>query len=125
LQGGASFIQVKNRFNKVLSRLQNQPRGSSLLFQPILQMMTQLASKSDQDATKKILQLLSNLRVQIVESKSSDEAIENQQSANWQKFLADLVNELNTLQDQRQNLEQSILNYQSIIEESEGKVEYH
>lgn len=87
--------------------------------------MTQLASKSDQDATKKILQLLSNLRVQIVESKSSDEAIENQQSANWQKFLADLVNELNTLQDQRQNLEQSILNYQSIIEESEGKVEYH
>lgn len=45
--------------------------------------MTQLASKSDNDATKKILQLLSNLRVQIVESKSQDELIESQQAANW------------------------------------------
>lgn len=69
--------------------------------------------------------MLSNLRVQIVESKSQDETIEAQQAANWNKFESDLVNERNTLQDQRQNLEQSILNYQSIIEESEGKVEYH
>jgi hypothetical protein len=70
LQGGASFIQVKGRFSKVLSRLQSQPRGSSLLFQPILSMMSQLASKQDADAPKKVLQLLSNLRVQIVESKT-------------------------------------------------------
>ncbi|CAD8077211.1 unnamed protein product [Paramecium sonneborni] len=125
LSGGSSFIQVKGRFNKVLSRLQNQSTSSGLLFQPILTMMTQLSAKSDSDTAKKVLQLLSNLRVQIVESKSSDEDIEKQQSLNWQQFLSDLTNERNTLSDQRQNLEQAILNYQSIIEESQGKVEYH
>ncbi|CAD8111142.1 unnamed protein product [Paramecium primaurelia] len=123
LSSGSSFIQVKGRFNKVLQRLQNQSTG--LLFQPILTMMTQLSSKSDSDTAKKVLQLLANLRVQIVESKGNDESIEKQQSLNWQQFLADLTNEKNTLSDQRQNLEQAILNYQSIIEESEGKVEYH
>ncbi|CAK80730.1 unnamed protein product (macronuclear) [Paramecium tetraurelia] len=125
LSGGSSFIQVKGRFNKVLSRLQSQSTSSGLLFQPILTMMTQLSAKSDSDTAKKVLQLLSNLRVQIVESKSSDEDIEKQQSLNWQQFLSDLTNERNTLSDQRQNLEQAILNYQSIIEESQGKVEYH
>ncbi|KAM3146373.1 hypothetical protein pb186bvf_001342 [Paramecium bursaria] len=125
LQGGASFIQVKGRFNKVLQRLLNQPKSFQLLFQPIGNMMNQIASKQGSDAAKKILQLLSNLRIQISDTKSSDEDIEQQQSANWEKFLGDLTNEKNTLQDQRQNLEQAILNYQSIVQESEEKVEYH
>ncbi|CAD8093146.1 unnamed protein product [Paramecium primaurelia] len=123
LSGGSSFIQVKGRFNKVLQRLQSQSTG--LLFQPILTMLIQLSSKLDTDTDKKVLQLLANLRVQIVDSKGNDETIEKQQSLKCQQFLADLTNEKNTLSDQRQNLEQAILNYQSIIEESEGKVEYH
>lgn len=97
LSGGASFIQVKGRFSKVLSRLQNQSSGSGLLFQPILSMMAQLSAKADIDSAKKVLQLLANLRVQIVDSKSTDEDIEKQQTLNWQKFLSDLVNERNTL----------------------------
>ncbi|CAD8098346.1 unnamed protein product [Paramecium sonneborni] len=125
LSSGSSFIQVKGRFTKVLSRLQNQSTSAGLLFQPIISMMTQMNSKADTEAAKKVLQLLANLRVQIVESKSQDEDIEKQQAQSWQKFLSDLINERNTLQDQRQNLEQAILNYQSIIEESEGKIEYH
>lgn len=60
-------------------------------------MMAQLSAKADIDSAKKVLQLLANLRVQIVDSKSTDEDIEKQQTLNWQKFLSDLVNERNTL----------------------------
>ncbi|CAD8163129.1 unnamed protein product [Paramecium octaurelia] len=66
---------------------------------------------------KKVLQLLSNLSVQIVKSKSSDEDIEKQQSLNWQQFcLTQQTRETPCilLSDQRQNLEQAILNYQAL-----------
>lgn len=46
--------------------------------------MAQLAAKNDSDVAKKILLLLSNLRVQIVENKSNDEDLEKVAALNWQ-----------------------------------------
>ncbi|CAD8069181.1 unnamed protein product [Paramecium primaurelia] len=113
LSGGSSFIQVKNRFTKVLYRLQNQSTSTGLLFQPIISMMTQMNSRADVDQAKKPTQ---EFKLQRVNLKMKTLRNNN---------LKVLINERNTLKDQRQNLEQAILNYQSIIEESEGKVEYH
>ncbi|CAD8167392.1 unnamed protein product [Paramecium pentaurelia] len=123
LANGSSFIQVKGRFNKVINRLTQQSSGITHLFLPIINMMSQLASNTDE--AKKLLLLLSGLKVQILEVKSKDEDLEKVAALNWQQFSNDLINEQNTLSDQRQNLEQAILNYQSIIEESKEKSQYH
>ncbi|CAD8165751.1 unnamed protein product [Paramecium octaurelia] len=123
LANGSSYIQVKGRFNKVINRLTQQSSGIIRLLQPIITMMSQLASNTDE--TKKLLLLLSGLKVQILEAKSKDEDLEKVAALNWQQFSNDLINEQNALSDQRQNLEQSILNYQSIIEESKEKLKYH
>ncbi|CAK74457.1 unnamed protein product (macronuclear) [Paramecium tetraurelia] len=85
--------------------------------------MFQLASNTDE--AKKLLLLLSGLKVQIVDAKSIDEDLEKGAALNWQQFSIDLIKEQNDLSDQRQNLEQSVLNYLSIIEESKEKLNYH
>ncbi|CAD8098622.1 unnamed protein product [Paramecium sonneborni] len=123
LANGLSFIQLKGRFNKVINRLTSQSQGITHLFQPIINMMSQLASNTDD--SKKLLLLLSGLKVQIVENSNQNKDLEQEASLNWQSFLNDLINEKNTLSDQRQNLEQAILNYQSIIQESSEKSQYH
>jgi len=42
-----------------------------------------MAARADSDTAKKILGLLANLRVQIVDAKSNDEDIENKSWTNW------------------------------------------
>jgi hypothetical protein len=85
---------------------ENQAHGA--LFQPIVTALTELATKVDQQAIQRILQLLAQLRQQLVEAQNLLEEIENKQSNRWSEFSAHLTNEHNRLTDRKTQLENAI-----------------
>lgn len=124
LQSGALFIQLKGKFQKITQKL-NEQKTKQILYQPIIKSLAELASHADQETTRKIIALLQSLAESLEESKTTEEAIETQQSSNWEQLSKDLLNERQTLTQKKQNLEESIGSYEQIIIDAEEKITQH
>ncbi|CAD8079544.1 unnamed protein product [Paramecium sonneborni] len=121
---GATFAELKPKFEAVQKRLiENESHGA--LFQPIVTALTELASKVDQKAIQRILQLLSQLRQQLVEARSVLEDTENRQAQRWVEFSTHLSNEHNRLVERKNQLEQSIQTFKTNIETATHFFEVH
>lgn len=77
LQAGVAFAQLKSRFEKVQAKLQE---GKHALLKPLISSLTQLASKVDNKSIIKILELLAQIRQQLVASRASLLATEERQA---------------------------------------------
>lgn len=121
---GSSYAQLKNRFDAVQKKLEeNTAHGA--LFQPIITALTELATKVDQGAISKIIQLLQQLRQQLVEAQGNLRDTEERQVNRWAEFSSHLTNEHNRLVDRKQQLESAITNYRENIETSVHFLEVH
>ncbi|CAD8111706.1 unnamed protein product [Paramecium sonneborni] len=108
-------VKIQQSLIKIMKVILVYCESTGLLFQPILTMMIQLSSKSDSDTAKKFFCCRPIQKFKLQKVKEMMNQLKNNKVS--------ISN--NSQSDQRQNLEQAIQNYQSIIEESEGKVEYY
>ncbi|KAM3138351.1 hypothetical protein pb186bvf_009627 [Paramecium bursaria] len=121
---GATFAELRPRFEAVQKKLiENESHGA--LFQPIVTALTELATKVDQKAIKRILQLLSQLRQQLVDARTNLEDTENRQAQRWVEFSSHLTNEHNRLVDRKNQLEQSIQSYRANVQTATHFFEVH
>mmetsp|Transcript_3054 Transcript_3054/g.467 ORF Transcript_3054/g.467 Transcript_3054/m.467 type:complete len:80 (+) Transcript_3054:609-848(+) len=68
---GVAFSQIKSRYDKVLEKLSDNNSKHSSLFKPLISSLTQLATKLNYENVMKILDLLNNIRVSIVEEREN------------------------------------------------------
>jgi hypothetical protein len=66
---GVAFSQIKSRYDKVLDKLNEDTNKHASMFKPLISSLTQLATKLNYENVVKILELLNNIRVSIVEEK--------------------------------------------------------
>ncbi|CAK60940.1 unnamed protein product (macronuclear) [Paramecium tetraurelia] len=110
LQAGVAFAQLKSRFEKVQAKLMESKHA---LFKPLINALTQLASKVDNKSIIKILELLAQIRQQLVASRASLLATEEKQAANW-----DSHKEHKRLVERKAFLENSIVQFKVTIQEA-------
>jgi DNA uptake protein ComE-like DNA-binding protein len=126
LQLGASFAQVKTRFdsvNKKLTALQSQ----EALLKPIIAALSEVASSTNVDfkSIAQIAELIAQLRQQLVGSRANLQDTETKQADNWAHFSGDLTEEHNRLQSRKDQLEATISLQKENIEIAEEYLEYH
>jgi hypothetical protein len=68
---GVAFSQIKSRYDKVLEKLNDDSNKHATLFKPIINSLTQLATKLNYENVMKILDLLNNIRISIVEERNN------------------------------------------------------
>jgi len=68
---GVAFSQIKSRYDKVIEKLSDNESKHSSLFRPLITSLTQLATKLNYENVVKILELLNNIRISIVEEKET------------------------------------------------------
>ncbi|CAD8201294.1 unnamed protein product [Paramecium pentaurelia] len=111
----ATFAELKQKFEALQMRLiENESHGA--LIQPIVTAQTGLATKVDQKAILRILQLLSQLRQQLIGAGSNFEDTEIRQGQRWVEFSTYLTYELNILVDRKNQLEQAIQTFKANID---------
>ncbi|CAD8088461.1 unnamed protein product [Paramecium primaurelia] len=80
---GASFAQIKTKFDTLHKKLSDNTSHFALS-QPVIAALTELATHGvNQKALKKIAQLLSEIRQQLVQEKAAKTDIEERQAAHW------------------------------------------
>ncbi len=86
-----SLIQV-SKFEEIASSLKDNARSTTDQYLPLIVALTQLAKngKGEPDAIKNIIDLLTELRVQIAEAKRSDGARFETNVEIWDKSMKDL-----------------------------------
>jgi hypothetical protein len=67
---GVAFSQIKSRYDKVLEKLNDDSNKHTTLFKPLITSLTQLATKLNYENVMKILDLLNNIRISIVEERN-------------------------------------------------------
>ena len=87
--------------------------------------LTELATKVDQKAIQQILQLLNQLRQQLVEAQNNLRDTEEKQANRWNEFSSHLTNEHNRLADRRTQLGNAIQTYHDNIESAQHFLEVH
>ncbi|KAM3136200.1 Trichocyst matrix protein T4-A [Paramecium bursaria] len=122
LQAGVAFAQVKSRFEKVQAKLMESKHA---LFKPLISALTQLASKVDNKSIIKILNLLAQIRQQLVASRASLLATEEKQAANWANQSAHLQEEHKRLSERKAFLEFSIVQFKQTISDAIEDLEDH
>ncbi|CAD8120247.1 unnamed protein product [Paramecium sonneborni] len=115
LQAGVAFAQLKSRFEKVQAKLMESKHA---LFKPLINALTQLASKVDNKSIIKILELLAQIRQQLVASRASLLATEERQAANWEVQSSHLQEEHKRLVERKAFLENSIVQFKVTIQEA-------
>ncbi|CAK67587.1 unnamed protein product (macronuclear) [Paramecium tetraurelia] len=108
LQAGVAFAQLKSRFEKVQAKLMESKHA---LFKPLINALTQLASKVDNKSIIKILELLAQIRQQLVASRASLLATEEKQAANWEVQKWSLIR-------RTQEIKNSIVQFKVTIQEA-------
>lgn len=68
---GVAFAQIKSRYDKVLEKLRDDSNKHASLFKPLISSLTQLATKLNYENVMKILDLLNNIRLSIVEEREN------------------------------------------------------
>jgi len=68
---GVAFAQIKPRFDKVLEKLGDTESKHSTMFKPLISSLTHLATKLNYENVMKILDLLNNIRISIVEEREN------------------------------------------------------
>jgi len=68
---GVAFSQIKSRYEKVLEKLNDNTNKHNTLFKPLITSLTQLATKLNYENVMKILDLLNNIRISIVEERNT------------------------------------------------------
>lgn len=121
LRNGALFIQLRNKFNKITTKLKEH-KTKHFLYQPIIKSLTELASRADQETVNKILALLQSLADALNESKTSEENTEEKRKADWEQLSQDLLEERQTLTQKKQGIEENIDSYSNIIRDTENKI---
>jgi len=90
---GVAFSQIKSRYDKVLEKLSDNESKHASLFKPLISSLTQLATKLNYENVMKILDLLNNIRISIVEERENARIAEEKAQADWEKLLAHLTAE--------------------------------
>ncbi|CAD8080463.1 unnamed protein product [Paramecium sonneborni] len=122
---GASFVQVKSKYETVHKRLTDNTSHSQLL-QPVVVALTELATHGvNQKALTKIAQLLSEIRQQLVSEKAAKTDVEERQAAHWAEFSVHLSNEHTRLVERKAQLEVQIQEQKDTIEDAQSWIEFH
>ncbi|CAK56851.1 unnamed protein product (macronuclear) [Paramecium tetraurelia] len=122
---GASFVQVKSKYETIHKRLTDNTSHSQLL-QPVVAALTELATHGvNQKALTKIAQLLSEIRQQLVSEKATKTDVEERQAAHWAEFSAHLSNEHTRLVERKAQLEVQIQEQKDTIEDAQSWIEFH
>lgn len=124
LKAGTAFVQLKSRFSKVNEKMSNSKVKHSL-YQPIIQALSQLASKADQEAVKNILALLGRLRESLVASKEAEIKEEQTQANDWTNTRARLVEEERSLRESRAKLQAEIEAHKKVIGQASSNINNH
>jgi len=126
LQLGASFAQVKTRYEGVTKKL-NTLSSQEALLKPIIAALTELATSTTVDfkAIAQIAELLAQLRQQLVAARQNLNDTEEKQASNWAEFSSHLTNEHNRLAERKDQLEATISLQKENIEIAEEYLEYH
>jgi len=94
MRAGTSFIQLKNKFQKVQERLEATKSSThSHIYTPLIKALAQITSKADKEAIGRILDLLTSLLGQLQAARGTIEETEATQAAFWDQELADLTSE--------------------------------
>jgi hypothetical protein len=105
---GASFAQVKTKFDQLHKKLTENTSHSALL-QPIISALAELSTHGvNQKALTRIAQLLSEIRQQLVAETNAKTDVEERQAAHWAEFSVHLTNEHARLVERKTQLEVTI-----------------
>ncbi|CAD8181774.1 unnamed protein product [Paramecium pentaurelia] len=122
---GASFAQIKTKFDSLQKKLSDNTTHSALL-QPVIAALTELATHGvNQKALTKIAQLLSEIRQQLVQEKTAKTDVEERQAAHWAEFSVHLANEHTRLVERKAQLEVQIQEQKDTIEDAISWIEFH
>ncbi|CAD8176145.1 unnamed protein product [Paramecium pentaurelia] len=122
---GASFAQIKTKFDSLHKKLSDNTSHSALL-QPVITALTELATHGvNQKALTKIAQLLSEIRQQLVQEKAAKTDVEERQAAHWAEFSVHLANEHTRLVERKAQLEVQIQEQKDTIEDAISWIEFH
>jgi chromosome segregation ATPase len=101
---GVAFSQIKARYDKVVEKLSDNENKHASLFRPLITSLTQLATKLNYENVVKILELLNNIRVSIVEEKEMARIQEETTQRDWETLLNHLTAEKQRLSEKRARL---------------------
>jgi hypothetical protein len=79
---GASFAQLKSKYDNVLTKLKENTSHEALL-KPIIAALTELNTNVNFKAIQQIAQLLAELRQHLVGAQNNLRENEEKQAANW------------------------------------------
>ncbi len=126
LRSGTSFVQLKNKFQKVAERLQSTKTSKHThVYTPLIKALAQISSKADQEVIKRILDLLNNLLAQLQQAKATIEQTEATQAALWAEELENLIEEHARLSTDKSNTEESIEEREETIQISQEAMDRH
>jgi hypothetical protein len=116
LRAGTSFVQLKNKFQKVSEKLDNTKSSKHAhIYTPIIKALAQISSKADKEAIGRILELLNNLLTQLESARASIETTEVTQAANWATRLGELEAEHAFLVNDKANTEATIEEKEEVL----------
>jgi hypothetical protein len=109
LRAGTSFVQLKNKFQKVSDKLdQTKSAKHGHIYTPIIKALAQISSKADKEAIGRILELLTSLLAQLQSARATIEETEVTQASLWAQELSDLTAEHAILVSSRAETEDAI-----------------
>jgi flagellin-specific chaperone FliS len=116
LRAGTSFVQLKNKFQKVSEKLDNTKNSKHAhIYTPIIKALAQISSKADKEAIGKILELLTNLLSQLESARATIETTEATQAAAWATKLGELEAEHAFLVQDKADTEATIEEKEEIL----------
>jgi predicted metal-dependent hydrolase len=122
---GVAFSQIKPRYDKVLEKLRATDNKRSTLFKPLINSLTQLATKLNYESVIKILDLLQNIRSGIVEEQEIAHQNEDKAQGDWEVLLSTLESQKQSLADKKARLGALISSTDDLLAQLQDSLENH
>jgi len=119
---GVSFAQVETKYNKIVEKLQTKGTRQ-ILFKPLVSQLVQITSKFNYENVVKVLELLNNIRVGLVNEQTEARLQEEQAQKDWEKLLATLTAHKQALSDKIAQKQAAIASLTAVLKTDKKSLE--